>query len=92
MSKKHIGSSLDSFLKDEGTFDEAQAHAIKEVVVWQLTEAMAKQSLSKARLAVMLKTSRSQVDRLLDPTRDVTLSTLQRAAALVGRKVQIELV
>ena len=59
MSKKHIGSSLDSFLKDEGTFDEAQALAIKEVVVWQLTEAMAKQSLSKARLAVMLKTSRS---------------------------------
>lgn len=92
MSKKHIGSSLDSFLKDEGTFDEAQALAIKEVVVWQLTEAMAKQSLSKARLAIMLKTSRSQVDRLLDPTRDVTLSTLQRAAALVGRKVQIELV
>ena len=92
MSKKHIGSSLDSFLKEEGTFDEAQALAIKEVVVWQLTEAMAKQSLSKARLAVMLKTSRSQVDRLLDPTRDVTLSTLQRAAALVGRKVQIELV
>jgi len=92
MSKKHIGSSVDSFLKDEGTFDEAQALAIKEVVVWQLTEAMAKQSLSKARLAVMLKTSRSQVDRLLDPTRDVTLSTLQRAAALVGRKVQIELV
>jgi antitoxin HicB len=92
MSKKHVGSSLDSFLKYEGTFDEAEALAIKEVVVWQLTEAMAKQSLSKARLAVMLKTSRSQVDRLLDPTRDVTLSTLQRAAALVGRKVQIELV
>jgi predicted XRE-type DNA-binding protein len=92
MSKKHTGSSLDDFLKDEGTFDEMQALAIKEVVVWQLTEAMEKQSLSKAKLAVMLKTSRSQVDRLLDPTRDVTLSTLQRAAALVGRKVQIELV
>jgi antitoxin HicB len=92
MSKKHIGSSLDDFLKDEGTCDEMQALAIKEVVVWQLTEAMEKQSLSKAKLAVMLKTSRSQVDRLLDPTRDVTLSTLQRAAALVGRKVQIELV
>ena len=53
---------------------------------------MEKQSLTKMRLATMLKTSRSQVDRLLDPTRDVTLSTLQRAAALVGRKVQIELV
>ncbi len=92
MSKKHLGSSLDDYLKGEGMFDEAQALAIKEVVVWQLTDAMEKQSLSKARLAVLLKTSRSQVDRLLDPTRDVTLSTLQRAAALVGRKVQIELV
>ena len=89
---KHIGSSLDDFLKEEGIYDETQARAIKEVVVWQLTEAMEKQSLSKTRLAAMLKTSRSQVDRLLDPTRDVTLSTLQRAAALVGRKVQIELV
>ena len=92
MSNSHIGSSLDDFLKEEGIYEETQALAIKEVVVWQLTEAMEKQSLSKARLAVMLKTSRSQVDRLLDPTRDVTLSTLQRAAALVGRKVQIELV
>ena len=92
MSKKLIGSSLDDFLKEEGTFEEAQALAIKEVVVWQLTDAMERQSLSKAKLAIMLKTSRSQIDRLLDPTRDVTLSTLQRAAALVGRKVQIELV
>jgi predicted XRE-type DNA-binding protein len=89
---KHIGSSLDDFLKEEGIYEETQAMAIKEVVVWQLTEAMEKQSLTKTRLAAMLKTSRSQVDRLLDPTRDVTLSTLQRAAALVGRKVQIELV
>ena len=78
--------------KKRGLFEENQALAIKEVVVWQLIEAMEKQSLTKARLAVMLKTSRSQVDRLLDPTRDVTLSTLQRAAALVGRKVQMELV
>ena len=92
MSKRHHGTSLDSFLKEEGAFDEAQALAIKEVVVWQLMDAMEKGDMSKARLAVLLKTSRSQVDRLLDPTRDVTLSTLQRAAALVGRKVQIELV
>jgi len=92
MSKKHHGSSLDDFLKTEGVFEETQALAIKEVVVWQLTEAMQQRSLTKTQLASMLKTSRSQVDRLLDPTRDVTLSTLQRAAALVGRKVQIELV
>ncbi len=92
MSKKHHGSSLDDFLKDEGVFEETQALAVKEVIVWQLTEAMQERSLSKTRLATLLKTSRSQVDRLLDPTRDVTLSTLQRAAALVGRKVHIELV
>ena len=92
MSKKRHGTSLDSLLKQEGVFEETQALAINEVVVWQLLDAMEQQSLSKARLATLLKTSRSQVDRLLDPTRDVTLLTLQRAAALVGRKVQIELV
>ncbi len=92
MSKKHHGSSHDNFLKDEGVFEETQTLAVKEVVVWQLIEAMQQRSLTKTQLATLLKTSRSQVDRLLDPTRDVTLSTLQRAAALVGRKVQIELV
>lgn len=92
MSKKHHGSSIDDFLKSEGVFEDAQTLAVKEVVVWQLTEAMEQRALSKAQLATLLKTSRSQVDRLLDPTRDVTLSTLQRAAALVGRKVQIELI
>lgn len=92
MSKINHGSSLDDFLKDEGVFEETQALAVKEVVAWQLAEAMQQRSISKTQLATLLKTSRSQVDRLLDPTRDVTLSTLQRAAALVGRKVQIELV
>ena len=77
MSKRHHGSSLASFLKEEGSFEEAQALAIKEVVVWQLMDAMEKGDMSKARLAALLKTSRSQVDRLLDPTRDATLSTLR---------------
>ena len=92
MSKKRIGSRLDNHLTNEDAFDETQELVVKEMVVSQLTAAMLKQSLSKARLAILLKTSRSQVDRLLDPSRDVTLSTLQRAATLVGRKVQIELV
>lgn len=92
MRKRHIGSSLDDFLKDEGIFDETQAQAVKEVIAWQLTEAMKARSLTKARMAALLKTSRSQLDRLLDPKNDVTLSSLQRAAAIVGRKVRIELV
>jgi predicted XRE-type DNA-binding protein len=92
MSKKHLGSSIDRFLKDEGIFDEAQAQAIKEVVAWQLAQAMKKKKMSKARMAMLLKTSRTQIDRLLDPKNDITLSSLQRAAATLGRRVTIELV
>ena len=93
MSKKqHHASSLDHRVKGEGTFEEAQALAIKKAVVWLLSDAMVARSMTKTQLATALKTSRSQVDRLLDPNRDVTLATLHRAAALVGRKVQIELV
>jgi predicted XRE-type DNA-binding protein len=92
MSKKHLGSGIDDFLKEEGIFEEAQAQAIKEVVAWQLAEAMKKQKISKNRMATLLKTSRTQVDRLLDPKNDITLSSLQRAAAMVGRRVLIELV
>ena len=92
MSKKHIGSSLDDFLKEEGIFEEAQVQAIKEVVAWQLAEAMKKQKNSKNKLATLLKTSRTQVDRILDPKNDITLGSLQRAAAMVGRRVTIELV
>src|ERR1700732_2872365 len=90
--KKNMGSSIDDFLREEGLFEEAQTQAIKEVVAWQLSEAMKKKKISKARMATLLKTSRTQVDRLLDPRNDVTLSSLQRAAAMVGRRVTIELV
>ena len=92
MSKKNLGSSIDDFLKKENIFEEAQAVAIREVVAWQLAKAMKKKKISKARMAVLLKTIRSQVDRVLDPKRDITLSSLQRAAALVGQRVVIELV
>jgi hypothetical protein len=92
MSKKHMGSGVDDFLKEEGIFEEAQAQAVKEVVAWQLAEAMKKKKISKNKLARLLKTSRTQVDRILDPKNDITLGSLQRAAAIVGRRVTIELV
>ncbi len=92
MSKKNLGSSIDDFLKKENISEEPQAQAIKEVVAWQLAKAMKKKRLSKSRMASLLKTSRAQVDRILDPRRDITLSSLQRAAALVGQRVVIELV
>jgi len=92
MGKKHMGSGIDDFLNEEGIFEEAQTQAIKEVVAWQLVEAMKKNKISKNKMAARLKTSRSQVDRLLDPKNDITLSSLQRAAAIVGRRVMIELI
>lgn len=92
MSKKHMGSSVDDFLKEDGIFEEAQAQAVKEVVAWQLAEAMKKKKISKNKMAALLKTSRTQVDRLLSAKDDITLSSLQRAAAMVGRRVTIELV
>ena len=88
----HLGSSLDDFLKEEGIFEQTQNRAIKEVIAWQLKQAMQEQSMSKTHMAALLQTSRSQLDRLLDPSSDVTLSTLERAAALVGRKLSITLV
>ena len=91
MSKKNLGSSIDSFLREEKVFEEAQAQAVKEVVAWQLAKAKKKRKISKARMAALLKTSRSQVDRILDPKRDITLGSLQRAAALLGQRVVIEL-
>jgi antitoxin HicB len=92
MSKRHWGSTIDKFLKDDGIFEEAQAQAIKEVVAWQLAKAMRKRKISKNRMATLMKTSRTQVDRLLNAKDDITLSSLQRAAAIVGRRVMIELV
>ena len=92
MSKKHMGSSVDDFLKEEGIFEESQVQAVKEVVAWQLAQAMKEKKISKARMAALLHTSRTQVDRLLDARNDITLSSLQRAAALVGRRVSVQLV
>jgi antitoxin HicB len=60
VSKRNMGSSIDDFLKKENIFEQVQAQAIKEVVAWQLAKAMKKKKLSKARMAVLLKTSRSQ--------------------------------
>jgi antitoxin HicB len=92
MRRKSVGSRVADFLKRENIFEKLEARPVKEVVVSQLATAMKKRKISKARMAVLLKTSRSQVDRILDPKCDVTLSSLRRAAALVGRRVVIELV
>lgn len=93
VQNRHRGSALDDFLAQQGVLAEFQAKAIKEVIAWQLAEAMRDRKLSKNKLAREMKTSRTQVDRVLDPAaQNVTIETLQRAAAAVGKRVQIELV
>jgi len=88
----NLGSSFDDFLKEDGIFDESQATAIKRVVAWQLAEEMKKQSITKVEMARRMKTSRSQLDRLLDPDNDrVELTTLSRAASALGRELRIGL-
>lgn len=86
-------STLDDFLAEEGALEKFQAVAIKEVIAWQLGEAMKAEGISQKKLAERMGTSRSQVARLLDPTDgNVTIATLQRAAEIVGRKIKLELV
>jgi antitoxin HicB len=90
---KHRGSMLDTFLESEGVLGEFQAKAIKEVIAWQLAEAMKNRKLTKTALAALMNTSRTQINRVLDPNDgNVTIETLQRAAAILGRRVQLELV
>jgi antitoxin HicB len=89
----HIGSSFDTFLKEEGIYEDVQATAIKRVLASQLEEAMKTRKLTKVEMARRMRTSRVQLDRLLDPDNDsVTLATLRRAAAVVGREVRLELI
>jgi predicted XRE-type DNA-binding protein len=93
MTGRHKGSGIDDFLREEGVLEEIQTRAIKEVIAWQLEQEMKARKISKRRLAELMKTSRTQVDRVLDPdVGGVTLETLQRAASVLGRRVQVELV
>jgi antitoxin HicB len=86
------GSSLDDLLKTDGVLEQFQATAIKEVIAWQIQQAMTEKKLSKNKMAQLMHTSRAQLDRLLDPDGNVTLDTLQRAATVLGRSIRLELV
>jgi antitoxin HicB len=88
--KDHSGSTFDSFLEQEGIRDEVEAVAIKRVLAWQLEQAMEEQQKTKQAMAKQLHTSRSQLDRLLDPQNVfVTLDTITRAARALGKRVII---
>jgi antitoxin HicB len=89
----HFGSTLEDFLAAEGLLEEATEHAIKAVIAWQLKTTMDQQHITKAALARKLHTSRSQIDRVLDPNNDdVSVATLRKVAGAVGQKLELRLV
>jgi len=91
--KGKIGASFDGFLAEEGLLETCEEQALKQILADQIVAAMEKESLSKSAMAARMKTSRRALDRLLDPDNTgVTLHTLQRAAAAVGRQLRLELV
>jgi antitoxin HicB len=93
MKKRNVGSSFDSWLREEGIYEEVTASALKRVLARQVEAAMKEKQLSKAEMARRMRTSRAALDRLLDPEYDaVTLNTLRKAAVAVGREIRLELV
>ena len=92
MKNKHIGSNFDDFLEEEGILAETEAIAVKRVITFQIKQMMKQKHLTKAAMANEMNTSRSALDRLLDPTNvSITLQTLERAALALGKKLKIEL-
>jgi antitoxin HicB len=89
----HLGSSFESWLDETGLREETTAAAIKSVIARQLAAEMKKKKITKQRMAQLMKTSRAQVDRLLDPDNgSATIESLQRAARIVGRELRMQLV
>lgn len=92
VEKGKVGSSFDNFLKELSTYEETTEQAVKRVLAYQLKTAMKESGLNKVEMAKRLKTSRSQLNRLLDPENDkVTLAALSQAAKAVGRTLRLEL-
>jgi hypothetical protein len=92
MNHKHIGGNFDDFLREEGLLGDAEAIAIKRVIAFQIAQEMERHQLSKTAMAQRMKTSRAMLDKLLDPTNvTITLHILERAAAVLGKKLKVEL-
>ncbi len=90
---KHLGSNVEEVLEEDGNLESATDYAVKSVLAWQLAQEMKRKKLSKKKMAEVMKTSRAQLDRLLDPTSgNVTISTLQKAANAVGKSLRVELI
>lgn len=93
MNEQHLGSSLDDFLEEEGLLAEAETVAVKRVLAFQLARLMAEQKVTKTEMARRMNTSRAAVERLLNPDSEAaTLTTLEKAASALGKRLHVELI
>ena len=93
MKEEHLGSNLDDFLQEEGLLADTEAVAVKRVLAFQLAQLMSEQQVSKLEMARRMNTSRTAVDRLLNPESEAaTLTTLEKAASALGKRLRVELV
>lgn len=93
MSRNRVGGDLDDFLRDEVLFEEAEAIATKRAIAYQIGQEMERARITQSELARRMRTSRSSVERLLDPMNpSVTLLTLERAASAVGKRLKVQLI
>ena len=92
MKKKHLGSNFDDYLREEQLLEAAEGTAVKRVIAFQIAQEMKRRRLTKTEMAGRMKTSRAALERLLDPGNpSVTISTLERAALALGKKLRVEL-
>jgi antitoxin HicB len=90
--KRNVGSDFDDFLREEGMLEDVEALAVKRLVAFELRRTIEKERVSKTELAARMGTSRSQLNRLLDPdNQSVTLATLAKAAAALGKRLRVSL-
>ena len=93
MRRERLGSEFDDFLREENLLEAAEATATKRMIAFQIAKEMKRRRLTKSEMASLMRTSRPALERLLDPANpSVTLSTLERAASALGKKLKVELV
>jgi len=88
---RHVGSSVEEFLSEEGILEASTLKAVKTAIAWQIADEMKRQRITKSRMAQRMETSRAQLDRLLDGERDVTLDMITRAASVLDKEIVIQL-
>ncbi len=91
-TSKHLGSSFDAYLNEKGVSKKVDDKAMHRVLAWQVNEAMKEAGISKSEMARRMATSRSSLDRLLDPKKTITLATVEKAAKVLGKRIVVELV